>query len=61
MRRCAAHRLADVDRVAKPAAADHVAALLVVRVGVEQVVGDVFENFLQPRAGHGHADRPADR
>src|SRR3954468_22118235 len=54
-RDAAAHRVADVNAVAEPAASDHVATLLIVRVGVEQIVGDVLENFLQPCAGHAHA------
>src|SRR5260370_650251 len=41
---------------ADAAATDPLAALLVVRVGVEHVVGDVFEDLFQPRTRHG---RPA--
>ena len=48
----ASHRHADLDRVAEPPAADHVAALLVIRIGVEQIVGHVLQDLLQPRARH---------
>ena len=51
----AADRLADIDRVAQAPAAHHVAALLVIGVGVEQVVGHILQDFLEPRAGHRHA------
>ena len=39
-------RRARIDRVAQAADAHHVAALLVVRIGVEEVVGDVLEDRL---------------
>src|ERR1700722_2443718 len=32
--------------------ADHVAALLIIRVGIEQVVADIFEDVLDLAAGH---------
>src|SRR5215208_6979495 len=54
-RDAAAHRVTDVDAVAEPAASDHVTTLLIVRVGVEKIVGAVLKNFLQPPAGHAHA------
>ena len=41
--------VARVDRVAHPADTHHVAALLVVGVGIEKIVGDVLENGLQQR------------
>src|SRR3954447_21116125 len=37
---------------AKTADANHVAALLIVRVGIEQIVADVFEDILDLRSGH---------
>src|SRR5258707_10380926 len=38
--------------VGKAADADHVAALLVIGIGVEEVVADVFEDVLDLAAGH---------
>ena len=45
-------RLADVDRIADAADADHVAAALEVGVGMEDVVGHVLEDVLELLAGH---------
>ena len=39
--------------VVQSADTNHVAALLIIRVGVEQIVTDVFENGLDLLAGHG--------
>src|SRR6056297_525847 len=48
----AALRLVDVDPVAHAAYAHHVAALLVIGVGVEDIVGHVLEDHLDEFAGH---------
>src|SRR3954466_348480 len=39
---------------AKTADANHVAALLVIGVGIEEIVADVFENIFDLAAGHAH-------
>ena len=41
-----------IDAVLQAADAHHVATLLIVGILVEQVVGNVFENFLDARAAH---------
>src|ERR1700730_14689740 len=38
--------------ITEAADADHVAALLVIRIGIEQIVADVFERILDLAAGH---------
>ena len=46
-----ADRLADVDVVVQPADTHHVPALLIVGIGVEDIVGNVFQHGFQELAG----------
>ena len=48
-------RFGNVDCITEAAATHHVAALLIVRIGIEQIVGDVLEHFFQPFPCHRHA------
>ena len=44
--------LGHINPVAKPTCAHHIAALLVIGIGVEQVVGHVFQHDMQEFTGH---------
>src|SRR5438045_8484931 len=50
----AADRFSGRTGIAKTADANHVAALLVIGVGIEEIVADVFENIFDLTAGHAH-------
>jgi len=47
-----AHALRRIDRVGEPTQPDHVPALAIVRIGVEQVVGDVLHDLVDLAPGH---------
>src|SRR3989454_12708851 len=47
-----AHALRRIDRVAEPTQPDHVTALAIVRIGMEQVVGDVLHDLVDLVTGH---------
>ncbi len=53
--------LADIDGVGEAADTHHVAALLIIRVGMEEIVGDVLEDFLQAARPSSSCDRHSDR
>src|SRR2546426_869023 len=47
-----AHALRRIDRVGEPTQPDHVPALAIVRIGVEQVVGNVLHDLVDLAPGH---------